>query len=59
MRSRLEPLKKVARTLRAHEGLIQNWFWAQGTTSSGVVEGLNGNAKRTLKKAYGFGPCAE
>ena len=54
LRSRIEPLKKVARTLRAHEGLLLNWFRAQGTMSSGAVEGLNYNAKLTLKKAYGF-----
>ena len=54
MRSRLEPMKKVARTLRAHEELILNWFRAKGTMSSGVVEGLNYNVKLTMKKAYGF-----
>jgi transposase len=37
VRSRLEPPKKVVRTLRAHEGLIPNWFRAQGTVSSGTV----------------------
>jgi transposase len=54
LRSRLEPLKKVARTLRAHEGLILNWFRAKGTMSSGVVEGLNYNVKLSMRKAYGF-----
>ena len=54
MRSRIEPLKKVARTLRSIEELILNWFRAKGTMSSGVVEGLNYNAKLTMKKAYGF-----
>jgi len=54
MRSRIEPMKKVARTLRAHEELILNWFRAKGTMSSGVVEGLNYNVKLTMKKAYGF-----
>jgi transposase len=54
MRSRLEPLKKVARSLRQHERLILNWFRARGTISAGVVEGLNYNAKLTMKKAYGF-----
>jgi transposase len=29
MRSRLEPTKKVARSIRAHQGLILNWFAAQ------------------------------
>src|ERR687887_36321 len=30
MRSRLEPMKKVARMLRAHEELLLNWFKAKG-----------------------------
>jgi transposase len=54
LRSRLEPLKKVARTLRRHEPLILNWFRAKGTMSSGVVEGLNYNVKLSMRKAYGF-----
>ena len=54
MRSRIEPLKKVARTLREHEALILNWFRAKGTMSSGVVEGLNYNVKLAMRKAYGF-----
>ena len=54
MRSRLEPLKKVARTLRNHEALILNWFRAKGNMSSGVVEGLNYNVKLSMRKAYGF-----
>ena len=54
MRSRIEPLKKVARTLRSHEELILNWFRAKGAMSSGVVEGLNLNVKLSTRKAYGF-----
>ena len=54
MRSKLEPMKKVARTLRRHEGLILNWFRAKGTMSSGVVEGFNYNVKLSMRKAYGF-----
>ena len=30
MRSRLEPMKKVARMLRSHRELILNWFRARG-----------------------------
>ena len=41
MRSKLEPLKRVARMLRAHEPLLLNWFRAKGELSSGPVEGLN------------------
>jgi transposase len=54
MRSRLEPMKQVARMSRAHAELVQNWFVAQGTISAGMVEGQNYNIKLTLKKAYGF-----
>lgn len=54
MRSRLPPMKKVARTLRNHRTLILNWFRAKGTISAGVVEGLNYNAKLTMRKSYGF-----
>jgi len=54
MRCRLEPLKKVARMLRTHRGLLANWFRAKGAISAGVVEGFNNKAKLTTKKAYGF-----
>ncbi len=54
MRSRLAPIKKVVATLRNHRTLILNWFAAQGTLSSGVVEGLNNKAKVVLRNAYGF-----
>ncbi|WP_422930052.1 ISL3 family transposase [Singulisphaera sp. PoT] len=45
MRSRLEPMKKVARTIRAHRPLILNWFRARGEISSGAVEGLNNKVR--------------
>ena len=54
MRSKIEPMKKVAGTLRSHEALILNWFRAKGRLSSGVVEGLNTKVKVTLRKSYGF-----
>jgi transposase len=54
LRSRIEPMKKVARTLRGHRALLLNWFRAKGTVSAGTVEGLNYNAKLAMKKAYGF-----
>ena len=54
MRSRIEPMKKIARSLRMHRGLILNYFRAQKLLSSGVVEGLNNKAKVTMRKAYGF-----
>jgi transposase len=54
MRSRLEPLKKVARSFREHRQLILNWFKAKKQFSCGIVEGLNYKIKLRLKKAYGF-----
>ena len=54
MRSRLEPLKKVAQTLRNHRELILNWFRAQGEFSSGAVEGLSNKVKLVTRKFYGF-----
>lgn len=53
MRSRLEPLKAVAKTFRAHRTLILNYFIAQKVFSSGVVEGLNNKAKVGMRRAYG------
>ena len=54
MRSRIEPMKKIARTLRKHRELILNYFHAQKLLSSGVVEGLNNKAKVTMRRSYGF-----
>ena len=54
MRSRIEPMKKVARTLRRHRELILNWFHAKGAISAGIVEGLNNKVKLTTRKSYGF-----
>jgi transposase len=54
MRSRLEPMKKVARMLRAHEPLILNWFRAKGEISSGAVEGLNNKIRVMTRRAYGL-----
>lgn len=54
MRSRIEPLKREARTIRRHKALILNWFKVKGAFSSGIVEGLNNKAKLTMRKSYGF-----
>jgi len=54
MRSRIEPMKKIAISLRKHRELILNYFRAQKLFSSGVVEGLNNKAKVTMRKSYGF-----
>ncbi len=54
MRSKIEPMKKVARMLRRHKPLLMNWFKAKGSFSSGIVEGFNNKAKLTTRKAFGF-----
>ena len=54
MRSRLKPMKKVAKILRNHRGLLLNWFRAKGEIALGCVEGFNNKAKVTTKRSYGF-----
>jgi transposase len=54
MRSRIDPLKKFAKSVRAHRELILNWFRARKAFSSGIVEGFNCKLKLTLRKAYGY-----
>jgi transposase len=54
MRSRIQPMKKIAQTLRSHRELLLNYFRAKRRLSSGVVEGLNNKAKLTMRKSYGF-----
>jgi transposase len=54
MRSRIEPMKKIARALRQHRELILNYLRAQKLIFSVVVEGLNNKAKVTMRKSYGF-----
>jgi hypothetical protein len=53
-KTRIQPMKKIARTLRTHRALILNYFRARKQFSSGVVEGLNNKAKLTMRKSYGF-----
>lgn len=54
MRSRLAPMKKVAKMLRAHRELLLNWFLARGRIALGAVEGFNNKARLTTKRSYGF-----
>jgi transposase len=54
MRTRLEPMKKVARMLRKHRPLLLNWFKARGEVSSGAVEGLNNKIRVVTRRSYGF-----
>lgn len=51
MRSRLEPIKKVAKQIRKHRELILNWFRARKEFSSGIVEGFNTRIKLSIRKA--------
>jgi transposase len=54
LRSRLEPMKKVAHMLRTHEELLLNWFRAKGEISAAVVEGLNNKIRVVTRRSYGF-----
>jgi hypothetical protein len=54
MRSRLEPMQRVATTLRRHRPLRLNWFAATGQIALGVVEGMNTNATLAIRNARGF-----
>jgi transposase len=54
LRSRLEPMAKVARMLRTHHELLLNWFRAKGEVSSGAVEGLNNKIRVVTRRSYGF-----
>jgi len=54
MRSRLKPMKKVAKMLRNHRLLLLNWFHAKGEIALGCVEGFNNKAKVVTKRSYGF-----
>ncbi len=47
-------MKKVARMLRSHQGLLMNWFKAKGEISSGAVEGLNNKIRVVTRRSYGF-----
>jgi transposase len=51
VRRRLEPMKKVARSLRHHRPLILNRFLTLGCISAGIVEGFNGKAKLVNRTA--------
>ena len=53
MRSRIEPMKKVARMLRRHEDLLMNYFRAKRQYTSAMVEGMNHKARVSLARSYG------
>ncbi len=54
MRSKIEPLKKVAWSFRDKRDLIHNWFHADGVISAGIVEGFNNELKLITRKSDGF-----
>jgi len=54
MRSKIDPMKKMAKTLRNKRELLLNWFRPDGALSSGVVEGFNNKLKLITRKSYGF-----
>lgn len=54
LRSRLEPFKRFARTLRKHRDELLNWFAARRRFAAGATEGFNNKARITTRKAYGF-----
>ena len=54
MRSKIEPMKDIAKMLRRHQELILNWFRAQKQFNNGIVEGLNLKWNLTVRKAFGF-----
>ncbi len=58
MRSCIEPMKKIACSLRNHRELILNYFHAQKLLSSLVVEGLSNQAKVTMRNRTSFEPTA-
>lgn len=54
MRSKLQPFKKFARTLRKHRRELLAWFAARNLFAHGATEGFNNKARITTRKAYGF-----
>ena len=50
--SRLEPMKKVAKTIKNHwDGIIQ---WKQSQINNGILEGLNSVVQAAKRRARGY-----
>ena len=49
LRSRIKPMKSVARMVRRHRELILNWFRAKGAISNGVVDNQISRLKYGLR----------
>ena len=54
LRSRIEPMRQVARMLCRHRPLLLNYFRAKRALSAAAVEGFNNKARVTTRTAYGF-----
>ena len=54
MRSRLKPMKSVAKMLRAHHPYLLNWFRCKNQVATGAIEGFNNKAKVVTRRAFGF-----
>lgn len=52
IRSKLEPMKRFARTIRGHWHGVLNWF--QSGISNGMLEGLNSLIQAAKSKARGY-----
>jgi transposase len=53
LRSRLQPMKKVARMLRRHQQLLLNYFRAKRQYTNAVTEGMNHKARVSLARSFG------
>ena len=54
MRSKIGPMKDIAKMLRRHQELLLNWFRAKKQFNNGIVEGMNLKWNLTVRKAFGF-----
>jgi transposase len=52
IRSKLEPMLKVARTIKKRRGGIENWF--ESRINNGLLEGINSVIQSAKSKARGF-----
>lgn len=52
IRSRLEPVKQVARRFKSHQGNLLTYF--DKGLSNGPMEGLNNQLEGLIRKAYGY-----
>jgi len=53
-RSKIDPLKRVAKTLTKHLPYLLNWFKTERKISNGTVEGFNNKVKLIMRRAFGF-----